>query len=227
MNKKTVKTILACSLAGLVSATIMIGQGVMIFNRNEVIKQQTNQIEAINKKVVELVEQVKVNKKETEKLEKALQAQHQVSEGLLAENAELKTELDRARLRKEKTQLNVQRVASTREGAPLVRERNISTTKTIKVELSGYCSCPICSEGWGEQTADGTGVRWGVIAAPKELPFGTEMKINGFGNQVFTVHDRGGYIQKVGDTYRIDIWFPKHGQAEEFGRRWTTAQILE
>jgi peptidoglycan hydrolase-like protein with peptidoglycan-binding domain/3D (Asp-Asp-Asp) domain-containing protein len=62
--------------------------------------------------------------------------------------------------------------------------------------------------GSGVNGADGTPVYPGMIAAPKNYPFGTKMKIQGVG--VVAVHDRGGAIVNAGErghTYdRLDIW---------------------
>lgn len=62
--------------------------------------------------------------------------------------------------------------------------------------------------GRGTHGASGRPVYPGMIAAPKEYPFGTKMKIPGVG--VVGVYDRGGAIKKA-DGYnrpydRLDIW---------------------
>lgn len=57
-------------------------------------------------------------------------------------------------------------------------------------------------------SANGTTVYPGMIAAPKIFPFGTKLKIPGFG--IGTVHDRGGAIVQAGqqgNLYdRLDVW---------------------
>lgn len=94
--------------------------------------------------------------------------------------------------------------------------------RQIKVEVSHYCACSKCSEGYGGQTASGSGVYVGAIAAPAEFPLGTKMLIDG---NMYTVEDRGGYIVKTGDTYRIDIYVPSHSEAMRKGRYITTALV--
>ena len=100
----------------------------------------------------------------------------------------------------------------------------------IKVEVSAYCSCSICCDEYAYLnpgiTASGTRAKWGTVAAPKELKFGTKIKINGFGDKIFTVEDRGGYIRKVGNIYRIDIWMSNHSKATSYGRRVVNAEII-
>lgn len=94
--------------------------------------------------------------------------------------------------------------------------------RQINVEVSYYCTCSICSEGYGGQTASGSGVYVGAVAAPAEFPFGTKLLIDG---NMYTVEDRGGYIVKTGDTYRIDIYVPSHSEAIQKGRYRTTATV--
>lgn len=104
----------------------------------------------------------------------------------------------------------------------LSRGGEVPEGRQIKVEVSHYCSCSKCSEGYGGQTASGSGVYVGAIAAPAEFPLGTKMLING---NMYTVEDRGGYIVKTGDTYRIDIYVPNHSEAMRKGRYRTTALV--
>lgn len=107
----------------------------------------------------------------------------------------------------------------SRGGAP----RYKSITK-ITVEISMYTD-----EG---KTASGTYTKWGTIAAPKEIPFGAsivipeldtllaESGITDLPNVPFKVEDRGGYIKKVGDVYRVDVYTPySDASAFHFGRK--------
>ena len=206
--KKIVKGI-SIGLACLAGVGILIYGGLAIASQN-------SQIEIHQHSIQELSEQIEKKDKEIENNGIALSS-------LQTENANLKIENENLRQRSGELNREIESVERQIEEAQRVK----ATSRTIKVEVSGYCSCYRCSEGWGQKTADGTGVHWGVIAAPREIPFGTKMKINGFGDTIFTVNDRGGYIKKVGDTYRIDVWFPRHGDAEKYGRRWTTATIIE
>ncbi|MEI6149747.1 MAG: 3D domain-containing protein [bacterium] len=99
---------------------------------------------------------------------------------------------------------------------------------------TGYCPCRICC-GWrrnwlgrpvyaagalrGQRkavgvTASGAKARRGTIAADtSRYPFGTTFYVEGYGYG--RVEDRGGEIK--GD--HIDLFFPSHGEALEWGRR--------
>ena len=94
----------------------------------------------------------------------------------------------------------------------------------IKAELTAYCNCAICSEAWGSQTSMQTHTRVGVIAAPKDIPLGSEIYIPELKNYkedgIFNVEDRGGAVVVKSDgTHIIDIWLPTHEQVKEFGRK--------
>ncbi|MGN0846923.1 MAG: 3D domain-containing protein [Kiritimatiellia bacterium] len=106
------------------------------------------------------------------------------------------------------------------------------------VRVTGYCNCGACC-GWKRSwfgfgrpvytsgplkgkpkkvgvTARGTVARRGTIAAdPKVFPFGTRLRVPGYGEGV--VEDVGGAV--VGR--HIDVWFPSHDAA----RRWGTKRI--
>lgn len=94
----------------------------------------------------------------------------------------------------------------------------------IKAELTAYCNCAICSEAWGSQTSMQTHTRVGVIAAPKDIPLGSQIYIPELENYkedgIFNVEDRGGAVVVKSDgTYIIDVWLPNHEQVNEFGRK--------
>ena len=104
------------------------------------------------------------------------------------------------------------------------------------VLVTGYCNCGDCC-GWrfswfgfgqpvytygsmkGQRkeigvTARGTQAHHGTVAAdPKVYPFGTRLLIPGYGTGV--VEDVGGAIKGK----HIDVWFPSHETALNWGRR--------
>lgn len=110
----------------------------------------------------------------------------------------------------------------------------------LTLEATGYCKCGDCC-GWkrnllmqpvyaygpmkGEKkkvgvTASGTKAKKGTIAADTSVfPFGTRMKVPGYGDGV--VEDRGGAIQGG----KIDLFFKTHQQALEWGRRNVTVEV--
>ncbi len=70
-------------------------------------------------------------------------------------------------------------------------------------------------------TASGTVAKRGTVAAdPKLYPFGTRLYIPGYGTGV--VEDVGGAITGK----HIDVWFPTHGEALQWGRRHLNVKVL-
>lgn len=62
-----------------------------------------------------------------------------------------------------------------------------------------------------------------TCAAPKEIPFGTKIKVMGTGTdrdgKVYTVTDRGGAIKIVNGVYKIDLLMATKSECYNFGRR--------
>jgi len=94
--------------------------------------------------------------------------------------------------------------------------------KTITAEVTAYCPCEKCCGKF----ADGTTASGRVIfkgdkfcAADKSIPFGTMITIPDYGT--VPVLDRGGAITGS----RIDVFFPDHQQALNWGRRKMTVKI--
>lgn len=62
-----------------------------------------------------------------------------------------------------------------------------------------------------------------TVAAPKEIPFGSLVQIEGTGTyldgKIYTVRDRGGAIKKRGNQYQFDILSHNRTQAYAWGRR--------
>lgn len=83
-------------------------------------------------------------------------------------------------------------------------------------EVTAYCACEKCCGKWSkyQKTASGATPKEGVTcAAPRRLPFGTVLQIQGVGRRV--VQDR---LAPRFD-HRIDVFFQSHQKALEFGRR--------
>ena len=89
---------------------------------------------------------------------------------------------------------------------------------------TAYCNnfnkgCVTCNGKWSKynRTADGHIPTQGVtIAAPRSIPFGTKVKIEGLGTRV--VQDR---LSKKYDN-RIDVYFNSHKDALKFGKKTAT-----
>jgi 3D (Asp-Asp-Asp) domain-containing protein len=109
-------------------------------------------------------------------------------------------------------------------------------------EVTAYCNCEKCCDWekdaagrpvWskGPQkgkpkavgvTASGRTARKGTVAADtRVLPLGTRLWVEGYGE--CSVDDRGGAIK----GRHIDLWFPSHKEAKEWGRRMMPVRIIE
>jgi 3D (Asp-Asp-Asp) domain-containing protein len=98
-----------------------------------------------------------------------------------------------------------------------------SDSKTIRVAITAYSSCPSETDGDPYITASGKWVQDGIVAA-NFLPFGTELRIPElFGSKVFVVQDRMHPRKK----YQVDIWFPSKVEAIEFGAHYTYIELIQ
>lgn len=81
-------------------------------------------------------------------------------------------------------------------------------------ELTAYCPCSICSDGWGWQTSTGTECLEGrtIAVDPNEIPYGSIVNIEGVGE--FVAEDCGGAI----NGNRIDVFMTDHSRCLDFGR---------
>ena len=87
-------------------------------------------------------------------------------------------------------------------------------------EITGYCNDEKCTgknigdKGYGI-TKSGKIAKWGTVAVDtKIISLGTKLKIEGF-DTIFEALDIGGAIKKD----KIDIWFPTHQEALNWGRQ--------
>jgi LysM repeat protein len=72
-------------------------------------------------------------------------------------------------------------------------------------------------------TASGTVAHWGTVAADTQLsPFGTRVRIEGLGDNVFTVEDTGSAVR--GNVF--DVWFPDAASARRLGATRRAVTIL-
>ena len=67
-----------------------------------------------------------------------------------------------------------------------------------------------------ELRASGKKAKWGTVAVDREIiELGSKLKIDGFPNTIFRAEDVGGAVKGK----HIDVWFPSHEDALEFGVR--------
>ena len=63
-----------------------------------------------------------------------------------------------------------------------------------------------------------------VAADTSLLPFGTKLVIPGYaGDEAVEVIDRGGAIK----GHKLDLYFPTHEEALEWGRQWVDVTVIE
>ena len=94
--------------------------------------------------------------------------------------------------------------------------------------VTAYCSCKKCcdkdpSNKWYGITASGRKARWGTVAVDRRLiKLGSRLRIEGFPKTVFKADDVGGAIKGK----HIDLWFPSHRKAVEFGRQKLVVELV-
>ena len=114
---------------------------------------------------------------------------------------------------------------------PVVAEPQYRVVETILMEVTAYCPCTKCCGPQAQGiTASGLPVSHNdsqfVAADIRVLPFDTEIRIPGYHGEdgaVVPVIDRGGAIKGK----RLDVYFPTHKRALEWGRQTLPVQVLE
>lgn len=101
--------------------------------------------------------------------------------------------------------------------------------RTLRMLVTAYCPCRRCcgrhSDG---RTASGhritaNGGRF-VAADTNVLPFGTRISVPGYhGGATVEVLDRGGRIR----GRRLDVFFPSHATARQWGSRWLDVTVYD
>ena len=100
--------------------------------------------------------------------------------------------------------------------------------RTEMMEVTAYCACPkCCGKNARGITASGKPVSYNngrFVAAPRELPFGTKLRISEYyGGEVVEVIDRGGAIK----GNKLDVYFSDHNRARRWGRQRLPVEIVE
>lgn len=113
----------------------------------------------------------------------------------------------------------------------IVEEEYIEDSKEYwTFEVSYYCGCWDCTQNGNNITASGTYATQGrTIALPADIPFGTEVYIEGVG--YFINEDTGGFIQYTYDdngilVMRVDVYLEDHNECYERGRHYSNGYII-
>lgn len=92
--------------------------------------------------------------------------------------------------------------------------------RTAIYRVTAYCAGECCCGRFADGiTASGAPAKGKLIAAPKEIPFGTWIEIEGYGWA--EVLDRGGSIKGK----RLDLLFPTHQEALNWGVQYLEVKL--
>jgi 3D (Asp-Asp-Asp) domain-containing protein len=101
--------------------------------------------------------------------------------------------------------------------------------RTIRMEVTAYCPCPKCCGANAQGiTASGRDVSYNnsrfVAADTSVLPFHTKLIIPGYhSGATVEVIDRGGAIK----GNKLDLYFPTHEEALQWGRKWIDVTVID
>ena len=98
----------------------------------------------------------------------------------------------------------------------------------VTMEVTAYCPCKKCCGPTARGlTASGRHITHNdgkFVAADNRIPFGTRLIIPGYASNLpVEVLDRGGAIKGA----KLDVFFPTHKQALEWGRRKIDVLVVE
>lgn len=199
-----------------ISATSLLGiacldQKETIVSQKQIIEEQE---QVITKGTDDIANLMLDNQKLVNQVESARQEELRVS----TEIGRIEKEIEQLEIEQENVRVSRGAVPSSTQG------------RKIMVKVTGYCSCSYCCGEWAYKnpgmTASGTVAKYGTIAAPQSLPFGTQMYIEGYGSQIFTVEDTGSAVVYNNGVYVIDMWMPTHEQAYAVGNSIVEATII-
>ena len=91
-----------------------------------------------------------------------------------------------------------------------------------RFKVTGYCPCKKCCGKIDPISASRSPGLFPKrsIAAPKIYPFGTRIKLEGYG--IYVVEDRGGSVK----DNRIEMFFSNHQQVLDWGVKFIEGTVL-
>jgi 3D (Asp-Asp-Asp) domain-containing protein len=113
--------------------------------------------------------------------------------------------------------------------ADLPAVETVPTFRVIEMEVTAYCPCArCCGPSAAGITASGKRVDYNrgrfVAADTRVLPFGSRLQIPGYhAGETVEVIDRGGAIK----GNKLDVFFPSHDEALQWGRRRIPVTVLQ
>ena len=113
--------------------------------------------------------------------------------------------------------------------SPEAKKIDSPSCRVLRMKVSAYCPCKKCCGKYADGKTSRGRNAWttlGVAAAPKLLPYGTELGIPGIGTRV--IDDTGGAMRQSAKKgiYHIDVRFHNHQEAINFGVKWLDVKIL-
>lgn len=109
---------------------------------------------------------------------------------------------------------------------PAIAKENKDGYKIYRISF--YCPCPKCCGRFSDNfTASGKRAKFGILAADKQIKFGTIFHFAEpiLGHHTFVCEDRGNPKYIYGN--RLDIFVPDHNQAKEMGIKLIKGRIKE
>jgi len=101
---------------------------------------------------------------------------------------------------------------------------SIKPIRKLNMVITAYSSTPEETDDTPFITASNSSVRDGIVAN-NLLAFGTKIRIPEiYGDKIFEVEDRMN--SRMGSN-RLDVWFESHYEAEKFGVKATSIEILQ
>jgi 3D (Asp-Asp-Asp) domain-containing protein len=105
----------------------------------------------------------------------------------------------------------------------------VQKTRVVMMLVTAYCPCTKCCGSHAQGlTASGKPVSFNgghfVAADTRLYHFGTKVQIPGYADgQAVEVADKGGAIK----GNHIDVFFPTHDEARQWGRKWVAVTLAE
>lgn len=105
--------------------------------------------------------------------------------------------------------------ASTEGSTSRQNEQNDSIKSLGTFQLTGYCPCYGCSEGWGRHTSTGklASSNHTIAVDPRVIPYGSRVMIDGV---IYTAEDCGGGVK----GNHIDIFYDTHAETRQHGTQY-------
>ena len=193
------------------------------------IHDYNSQSQALLKQKVDLEEYKTIYERVNEIVDECEEDKRKAEE-LRAEKERIRLEEERKRQEEEERQRQEELYRQQQEQTSQVVNRggDIENKIYCKFEVSFYTTSPDEGSGTGLGASGVKVTPWQSIALPKEIPFFSEVYIEGLGT--FINHDTGSYISSYYDeqgnkVYRCDVLVNSKEEAYSLGRQYRSGWI--